>query len=318
MIQIRDFKKEHIEEAQTIAISNYLEEHAAVPILPEIDRLPELTGFADNGLGVVMFDDGKMTGFLCCYEPWEKAFNSTARGTFSPIHAHGAVTANRDMIYKRLYQTAAEKWIGSGITYHAISMYAHDTQAINAFFTYGLGQRCVDAIRPLDQFEFTSHTDVTFKEFKKYEAEKIDETISETISEKIYQMKKMYIAHMKKSPCFMHCSVKNRESRLFAAIHDGKPAAYMEIMDDAETFVSEHSSMKNICGAFCMPEYRGKGVAQGLLNHIISALKTEGYERLGVDFESFNPTANSFWPKYFTAYTKSLVRRIDECALLPT
>lgn len=33
---------------------------------------------------------------------------------------------------------------------------------------------------------------------------------------------------------------------------------------------------------------------------------------LGLDFESINPTAYVFWTKYFTPYTHSVVRRIDE------
>jgi len=36
------------------------------------------------------------------------------------------------------------------------------------------------------------------------------------------------------------------------------------------------------------------------------------YNLLGVDFESFNPTASNFWLKYFTEYTHSVVRRIDD------
>ena len=63
------------------------------------------------------------------------------------------------------------------------------------------------------------------------------------------------------------------------------------------------------------PEYRGKGVYQNLLNFIMSKLKAEGYVRLGVDFESINPTAWGFWLKHFTAYTHSVVRRADEYAL---
>ena len=73
--------------------------------------------------------------------------------------------------------------------------------------------------------------------------------------------------------------------------------------------------MCNICGAFCLHEYRGKSIYQNLLNFTITKLKEEGYILLGVDFESFNPTAYGFWLKYFTAYTNSVVRRIDECAL---
>lgn len=41
-------------------------------------------------------------------------------------------------------------------------------------------------------------------------------------------------------------------------------------------------------------------------------LKREGYTRLGVNFESFNPTARVFLLKYFNDYTHSVVRRIDE------
>jgi hypothetical protein len=45
---------------------------------------------------------------------------------------------------------------------------------------------------------------------------------------------------------------------------------------------------------------------------LIQKLKTKRYTRLGVDFESINPTAYGFWLKYFDAYTYSVVRRVDE------
>lgn len=44
--------------------------------------------------------------------------------------------------------------------------------------------------------------------------------------------------------------------------------------------------------------------------------KAEGYLLLGVDCESFNPTARGFWLKYFTPYTYGLVRRIDDNAII--
>lgn len=82
-----------------------------------------------------------------------------------------------------------------------------------------------------------------------------------------------------------------------------------------ENFATQAKDMRNICGAYCLPEYRGRNIYQGLLDYMILCLKKEGFLRLGVDYESFNPTANVFWPKYFEPYTKSVVRRIDECAL---
>ena len=50
--------------------------------------------------------------------------------------------------------------------------------------------------------------------------------------------------------------------------------------------------------------------------YVEAVLSREGYRRLGVDFESFNPTAQGFWLKHFTANTHSVVRRIDENAVI--
>ena len=313
MTEIFCFNKKHIEKAKELALMNYNSERAIVRVLPQIHTLPNIESFAENGLGVVMFDGEKMLGFLCCYEPWDNAFDSMARGTFTPIHAHGAVSENKGMIYKRLYQAAAEKWVNQAITYHAIALYANDSQAISAFFTNGFGLRCVDAVRPLENFDYKPYDGVAFTELAKKDVIMIRE------------MRKLYIIHLGNSPCFMRSAqgdaekwlnrAENRDSRVFVAMQTDKPIAYIEIRADGETFASAVSGMMNICGAFCLPEYRGKDIAQGLLNYVITTLRTEGYESLGVDFESFNPNANGFWLKNFTAYSNGVVRRIDECCI---
>jgi hypothetical protein len=57
---------------------------------------------------------------------------------------------------------------------------------------------------------------------------------------------------------------------------------------------------------------RGTGLYASLLRYVEAVLAQEGYARLGVDYESYNPNALYFYPKHFTVYTNSLVRRIDE------
>lgn len=285
-----------------------------VTILPEITQMPDLNEFVSNGLGVAAFENDIMVGFLCCYSPWKDAFGSTAKGTFSPIHAHGAIKENRGMIYKKLYEAAAKKWVENKITYHAIGLYAHDCEAIGALFTYGFGLRCADAIRPMEKLNTTGCNDILFEELEK----------SDVIQ--IRGMRQMLSAHMGNSPCFMYSSLQDfqnwiaraetRDSRIFVAKSGKQQVAYIEIAEGgAENFATKASDMRNICGAFCLPEFRGKGIYQDLLDYTIAILGKEGYIRLGVDFESFNPTANGFWTKYFTSYTNSVVRRIDECAL---
>lgn len=310
---ITDFTHKHIEEALNIAKANYEEERSLVPILPAIDVLPDLEEFAENGLGVSAFEGSKMVGFLCCYKPWNNAFTTYAKGTFSPIHAHGAINERREIIYKRLYQLAAEKWVKAGISSHSIGLYAHDTQAIDAFFTYGFGLRCIDAIRPMEIVQEKSCSDFTYCELNIADIDEIT-ILRLELSE-----------HLASSPCFMKNTeedleywlthAKKRNSRIFVARHNTSIIAFWEVTDHGENFATSNPDMQNICGAFCLSEYRGSGVSQALLNFLIITLKNEGYTRLGVDFESFNPNAYGFWLKHFTAYTNGVVRRIDEKAI---
>ena len=74
---------------------------------------------------------------------------------------------------------------------------------------------------------------------------------------------------------------------------------------------TEFENMWNICGAYCVPEYRGTGAMCGLLEHVKAALKAENIPLLGVDCESINHAANRFWQKFFTPYTCSVTRRVE-------
>lgn len=309
---IVDFKAKHIDEAAALAYENYMEEREVCRDLPLVKAIPDLTEFAENGLGVSAFENDRMTGFLCCNNPRENAFNSAARGVFSPIHAHGAVSENREMVYKLMYQAAAEKWVSQKIAYHSIGIYAHDIKALTALFNYGFGARCADAVRTAESLGCTYPSGIDFRELKLYERDRVN------------SLRKSLAEHMGKSPCFMYLPPQEVEklmekddgdTRIFAALKDREIIAFAEIADGAENFITETESMKNICGAYCQAEYRGKGIYQALIDFTAVSLQSEGYSTLGVDFESFNPTADRFWIKYFQIYTRGLTRRIDECAI---
>lgn len=132
------------------------------------------------------------------------------------------------------------------------------------------------------------------------------------------------IRHLGESPIFMKYDLMDEEvlysrasedCRYFAAKAGGRYIAYIKTSSSGENFITETGRMFNICGAFCEPSYRGSGVYHNLLAYLIKVLHKEGYRLLGVDCESFNPTARGFWLKHFTEYTHSLVRRIDDKAV---
>jgi GNAT superfamily N-acetyltransferase len=327
---ITDFDYGHIERALKLAGMNYEEERLVVPFLPQVEILPDLKHFAENRLGVAAYEDDTMIGFLCTYAPVRDAFGTTnTRGTFSPIHAHGVITEyefrkrgcpgsyNRDRIYSRMYQAAAEKWVREGIRSHAVGLYAHDKAAENSFFYNGFGLRCIDAVRSLEDILHPVDTSQMIKtdvEYLEVPREEYGLLLEEHNA---------LIVHLGNSPCFMKFKPLDTEElyrrapesvRYFAAKAEGRYIAYIKTDKQGENFATTVGGMENICGAYCRPEYRGSGVYHNLLGFLINVLRKEGFRLLGVDCESFNPTARGFWLKYFTEYTHSVVRRVDETA----
>jgi len=313
MITMVDFTEAHIEQAARLAQAEYDAERAQVPALPQA-RVPDLQDLARSGFGVAAFDGGQMVGYLCACEPFKNAFGTTkVKGVWSPIHAHAAV-GDKAQVYHRMYQAAARKWVDAGALSHAVTLYAHDDDANRAWFTYGFGLRCVDAVKPLD-----SGAAVPDGDFLELPRERAGE---------LTHLGVILERHLEESPCFLAYRYRHRHprltekemvqarirrnSRMFAARQGGKFAAYLEVREKGENFACDAADMMSICGAVAVPEVRGTGLFANLLRYAESVLAGEGYARLGVDFESFNPTALGFWTKHFTAYTHSVVRRIDE------
>lgn len=310
-MDIITFEKRHINEAMALALANYGKERQFVQELPELSGIPDLNVFAENGLGVAAFEKGTMVGFLCGCAPFDNAFGATdVRGVFSPMGANAAISQNRSKIYAAMYQAAGAKWVKAKAVSHALCLYAHDEELQRQFYYYGFGLRCVDAIRPMEQIDCKPCSGYTFSELtnEEYPA--------------VYPLSLALNLHFLESPLFMNRRSETREefmqssaregARYFAAKQNGSLCAFLKISASGETYAAAGDSYRHINGAYCLPEHRGRGLYQNLLNFVIATLQKEGYTRLGVDFESFNPTARGFWLKYFTAYTSGVVRRIDE------
>jgi len=310
MIKIYDFNNNHIEEAHRIAVMNYSDECASVPALPPLTKLPGLEDYAKNSLGVVAMDRDKLLGFFCWHKPWDNLFG-LSKGTCSDVHAHGTAKHNRAEIYDRLYQAAAERWVADDVFSHCVILYEHDTEANYIFAQNGFGKRCVDAIRETTPIIVPVCEGITFRQARKDDAEFL------TMAGNGVGI------HLSKSPAFMPYSgpdtiedtIKGLESGeypSFIALENGRPIAYLCIRKSGENFASDDASVMNICGAYALPDVRGRGISAGLLSWLMDWLRERDYSRCGVDYECLNYTSRKFWPKYFTPYTNGVVRRIDE------
>lgn len=308
---IKLLDEKDLEAARNLAYENYLEELKFSTGLLKVDNVPDLSFFVRKGIGVAAYDNDRLVGFLACFPAWDNAFGSNVKGTFIPLHAHGAVNENKALIYKKMYQKLAEILVSKKVLYHGISFYSHDNIGKMALFQYGFGMRCCDAMKQLSNNTIRYIDGITYSELKK-----------ENVSD-VRELRKALFFHLHKSPCFMSADIddfnlwikkaETRDTRLFVA-KDGKDVvAFFELTDEGENFVVSET-LRHFCGAYCIESHRGT-IPAGLLSYIENTLYNEGVRYLGVDFESFNPNAYGFWGKYFDIYTNSLTRRIDECGL---
>lgn len=204
-----------------------------------MSRLRILIFFVENGYGVAALDEGKLVGYLCFFNPWPGAFDTAySLGTFSPLHANGAVKENCYRIYQDMYEYAAVYLAKNNIKGLGICLYAHDEISKKALFEYGFGMRCKDSIRKISDFDFhqINNADLKFKEMKVEEFSLIRD------------MRFALHEHLKESPCFMQADaddykrwitkVEEGDRRTFVAMKDEEMVAYVDIAEEGENFVA--------------------------------------------------------------------------------
>jgi len=305
---------QHIQEAVALARAAYDREREHIPALAAGDVSGVLTeaigALVRNGHGMAAIDDGRLVGYMAFYGPYGNFWGS-GMGCFTPLHGHGATGANRTRLTSLLFQHAAEVVTAQGTDTFAITTYRHDHEAATALSLNGFGIRNADAIRAIDpRLDVAPTPGIAYEE------------IPWTEAAVLLPLKNGLVRHLRQSPAFVANDeftaesfaelLSERQTRFFVAREGDTPVGYMEVADAGESYLSAAPDMRNICGAFLLESYRGRGIYQNLLQLVLDTLRAEGVRRVGVDFETMNPTALHFWTKYFDVYTHSYARRIDD------
>lgn len=309
---IEGIQKRHIKEILDIAFDGYKSECGTVDFLPAFDEVKEnieksVIDMIDSCEGYCLSENEVVRGYLLSYDV--KNLFGNEDGSYIPLHGHGAIGDNKSEIYNKLYAHFSENSVKKGLTSHAITLYAQDAETVNNFFWLGFGLRCIDSITEIKHLSLSNNMVV----IKKADVGDLD-----SISELYVN----YEDYFTTSPLFMFREREDIEDlkkwlmdgnkHLWIAYLHAKPVGFMQIEDNGESFISEHSDVMNITGAFVDSEQRSNGIANSLLIRVFSWMKENNYTLCGVDFESFNVSGSRFWNKFFEPYTYSVVRRIDE------
>lgn len=313
MLEFKNLEEQYIKEACKLAQEEYRvasrknDELITYDFEAEIEEI--ITGLFQNGQGKVALEQGKLIGYIAFWGPWEGFFGNV-KGAFSPLGGSAFGGPERGKLASRLFQEAAKDLVKDNVFSLALSRYAEDEEIGKSFVLNGFGIRCTDAIMRLSERSIMSEQ----------ENELIFRLAQVEDAEEVSMLKRELIRHLCKSPTFFPTNNNNYSDhisttdlqRIFVVKDKQEVIGYMQIANEAETFITVHEDMVNICGMYILPEYRGMGIAQQLLEYVCKSVENSGKKYLGVDCETLNPNALSFWGKYFKKYTFIYTRRIDE------
>ncbi|PKO14300.1 MAG: hypothetical protein CVU39_14775 [Chloroflexi bacterium HGW-Chloroflexi-10] len=283
------------------------------PMIPEaftqpqrlIEKLEYLQ--AHNHL-LMAVKDGQLLGYLGWY--LVEQFRGTRRkAAYVPEWGHFATEDYKTAVYRVLYRIASQQWTASGCEAHAITLLADDPSVEKSFFWSGFGLIVIDAIRTLDPISTVPSDGLTIRPATPEDAEAY------------CQLDEEHCRHYTQPPIFMplkqaddpqklHQFLIKPLNRLWLALDENIPVGYMrfDAYDFDCTEIIQDENVIGINGAYVRPAYRGRHVAANLLSAGINEYRQLGFASCAVDFESINPEAADFWPRYFSPVCHSLLR----------
>jgi ribosomal protein S18 acetylase RimI-like enzyme len=316
VIIIRALKHDDLDAALTLFKHQYKEEKNHVPSLPPFKEVESFvkTGIRkliDLNLGIALIENGLLLGYLA--PVYIDQFWGASDGALVPLFGHAAKKENRRHIYQTLYTNLSQTWVDKDKLSHAIKLHAHDQDTRNTWFNLGFGNRCIDAIKPLEDNPVVN-TSLTIKKLTKEDASAVVD-INRTFSK-----------HFHQAPLFMRGDdeddtaikkdftdfVTSDNHHYWLAYKDDLAVGLLKAQPTGETQVTKHDSMMSVTGLYVLEDYRKQAIAHDLLRTCEQYFIKKGYSRVGVDYESYNLSGKRFWDKYFTEYTNTLTRRIDE------
>jgi GNAT superfamily N-acetyltransferase len=249
---------------------------------------------------------------------------------YSPEWANAVDGEDGGETYREMYAHLSAGWAADGCVIHAITLLAHDRQAMDAWHWLGFGLEAVDAIRDLTpplsppvggMKGGGSEADI---EIRRAGLEDIEQAVM--LDQALHR-------HLVTAPIFVieeHAPplspptlggmkggeqwLANSANALWLACRDGEAVACMGLEPSNPTacYIIRDEKTISITSAFTRESQRNKGIATALLNHSLAWARSVGYDRCAVDFEPQNIPAVRFWLRHFQPVCYSLIRHIDE------
>lgn len=260
--------------------------------------------------GLVCLNNNKVEGFLLYYE-W---MSENTKFVNVPLWGYGAKHKDRIKIMSRLIEELMRITVCDCPVQFHMKVYAHDEDVFRCLVWCQFGAQSLEGIRWTHTNVFDqSLSDVTCRCLSK---EEIQLHKNEVLN--LYQG---IVSHLQKSPVFypgteftddvfFDCAM-DELTKVFVAFEGDHMIGIIDTNDEGNSFINDDSFSCNIGDVYVLPEYRGKKIAQLLLQTVCSHLSSSGVTRAWVEHGTANPNARGFWDKYFTPYSYDMIRVVE-------
>jgi GNAT superfamily N-acetyltransferase len=315
-LEIAPLGAEHLEKAAVLVAERYRDERARNPLLYDkyenaATVRPLLDYNREKQAGVAAVRGGEVVGFITSL-PFS---NWGIPAVWMPDWGHGAVKADREYLYRRMYAALAEWWVERGHLKHVVMTFADEHDILDTWFSMGFGMTNIDTLRdvsalpgPVDDVEMRPAGPGDFDTLMKFR----DSLCVHLTSTPVFQF--IPSEAREKSAEEFRKQLVDGNLAVWLACENGKVTGCMRVIPSSQCDFRMPTVDKSICGismAFTEEADRLRGVGTALLDRVLKWAREKGYTRCGVDFESANIPASRFWLTHFRQVCYTLFRDID-------
>lgn len=271
---------------------------------------PYLQTQLHNGTALVAEQNGIIVGYIA----WLLFDFHGERTAFCPIIGHAASPTAEIAASLALYTAASEQWVRDRRYNHLMMIYNDHAPIKDLLYELGFGSYVMDCCVPLADLRI-NRSDLYPVHMAGVEDVDALLAFAETTN-----------AYYSAAPIFLIREPYTRESieplvrneQLFFAKDGNQPIGVMSFSSDhfydSETLTTPDSACLDGIGAYISPTYRGQGVGTALLKAVRDRCIALHKTHLHVCYETANPFARAYWPRYFHPTIRSVRRTVNKDA----
>lgn len=315
MLEIISMKKDHISFALAIWHDQFMK-YCGNGSFPDFWSGGEevvssyLLHQIEKGNALVAEKDNQLVGFIA----WMYFDFHNEATAFCPIVGHSSLIDGEESIYRALYTAASQKWVLANKFNHLWSTYFDDTLLKDMLYDIGFGSYVIDACQKVTSNMIQSACQYRVTKATINDADILLRFANET--EKHYYSAPIFL----KRDLFSGDEILNIiiNEHAFLAWDENKLIGVMSFGTNQgfhfERLTSTQSGYVEGIGGYIKSEYRGQGIGSKLLQEMFNYCNETNKPFVHVSFESANPYAIKFWPKYFKPVIRSVRRTINKDA----